>query len=128
MLNSDPTAGRQAIFLGATEPRAARPERRLAARVIALSISSVIFRLASVFAPQSTHGLGDAVRKFLPVVERAVPDPIASAGLPGLILASGGLLGWWRRGQRTGAFSPRRLLIWKQVAGFVPRSGCPILA
>jgi hypothetical protein len=62
------------------------------------------YSLTEVFTVVYNGGppLGDIGGVILatPTDPSPVPGPVAGAGLPGIILASGGVLGWWRRRQK----------------------------
>jgi hypothetical protein len=61
--------------------------------------ATLVGNLLTLHAPEF-DGTGTFAATFNITIP-AVPGPIVGAGLPGLILAGGGLLGWWRRRQKS---------------------------
>jgi len=59
------------------------------------------FNGGEIFAGEIFSAFSGQLATLMTGVINPVPAPIVGAGLPGLILASGGLLGWWRRRKKS---------------------------
>jgi uncharacterized protein (TIGR03118 family) len=95
----DPTSG---LFLGTLLDPVGNPITNAGLWALRIGTGQSGFDPNALYFDAGINGEVDGLFGEIQVApSSSVPAPLAGAGLPGLIFASIGLLGWWRRRQKT---------------------------